>query len=364
MRFIFGGMMIAYLAANAYIYIRALQLLATGSTLTKILFSIIFWAVALALFISIGLRDAALPATLAKAIFSIGSVWLVFTLYMTLTLLACDITRIFLPQFRFGFWCALGITTAILIYGHINYLHPKLIELDITLDKPIEGGSMTIVAISDVHLGEGTGKRQMQRYADMINAQNPDLILIAGDLIDNSVVPLYRDKMNEELSLLHAPMGIYMVSGNHEYISGIDHSAQFLATTPITLLRDKVISLPNGVQIIGRDDRSNRRRKQLEDLVGEADTQRPMIVIDHQPYHLSKSDSLKIDLQISGHTHRGQVWPASLLTDRMYEQSYGYRKWSYSHIFVSCGLSLWGPPFRIGTNSDMAVIKLKGNNIK
>ena len=364
MRFIFGGMMVAYLAANAYIYIRALQMLATGSTLTKILFSIIFWAVALALFISIGLRDATLPATLAKAMFSIGSVWLVFTLYMTLTLLACDITRIFLQQFRLGFWCALGITTAILIYGHINYLHPKLIELDITLDKPIEGGSMTIVAISDVHLGEGTGKRQMQRYADMINAQNPDLILIAGDLIDNSVVPLYRDKMNEELSLLHAPMGIYMVSGNHEYISGIDHSAQFLATTPITLLRDKVISLPNGVQIIGRDDRSNRRRKQLEDLVGEADTQRPMIVIDHQPYHLSKSDSLKIDLQISGHTHRGQVWPASLLTDRMYEQSYGYRKWSYSHIFVSCGLSLWGPPFRIGTNSDMAVIKLKGNNIK
>ncbi len=364
MRFIFGGMMLAYLGGNIYIFIRALQTLSGHSVAIKILFSVLFWLVALAMFIAFGARDAAMPAALMKALYLIGTAWLVFTLYMVLALLLCDIVRLIVPQFRYGFWCALGFTFALLIYGHINYLNPKVINLDITLDKPIAGGPMKIVAISDVHLGEGTGKQQMRKYAEMINAENPDLILIAGDLIDNSVTPLYREQMQEELSMLKAPMGIYSVAGNHEYISGIDRSAQFLTKTPVVLLRDTIVSLPNGVQIIGRDDRSNRHRRKLEDMMIKTNAEYPIIVMDHQPYDLYKSDSLKVDLQLSGHTHRGQVWPASLLTDKMYEQSYGYRKWNHSHIFVSSGLSLWGPPFRIGTNSDMAVINLKGTDAK
>lgn len=362
MRFIFGGMMAAYIVANAYIFFKALQMLSGYGVAIKILFCVLYWLVALALFISFGARDLQLPAVVMRSIFMIGSMWLVFTLYMTLALIACDIVKLFAPNFQYGFWCALGFTAALLLYGHINYLHPKVFQLDISLDKPIAGGQMRIVAISDVHLGEGTGKRQMRRYAEMINSQNPDLILIAGDLIDNSTTPLYRDNMQQELSLLKAPMGIYMAAGNHEYISGIERCAEFLSKTPITLLRDSIVTLPNGVQIVGRDDRSNRHRQLLADLVGKADPLRPIVVVDHQPYHLQKTDSLKVDLQLSGHTHRGQIWPISLLTDRMYEQSHGYRQWSHSHIFVSCGLSLWGPPFRIGTNSDMAVINLRGNN--
>lgn len=362
MKFIFSGMMTAYLGGNIYVFIRALQMLSSYPLAIKIIFSILFWIVASALFIAIGARDVAMPAVVLKSLFTLGSIWMVFLLYMVLSLLVCDIAHLFVPQFKYGFWYALAFTTTLLIYGHINYLNPQIVELDISLDKPIEGGEVNIVAISDVHLGEGTGKHKMQRYAEMINAQNPDLILIAGDLIDNSTTPLYREKMNQELSQLKASMGIYMVPGNHEYISGIDKAAQFLTSTPITLLRDSIVSLPNGIQIIGRDDRSNRHRKPLRNMIDDADRSHPIIVLDHQPYRLSQSDSLKVDLQISGHTHRGQVWPISLLTDKMYEQSYGYRKWSYSHIYVSCGLSLWGPPFRIGTRSDMAVIRLRGNN--
>ena len=88
----------------------------------------------------------------------------------------------------------------------------------------------------------------------------------------------------------------------------------------------------------------------------------PVVVIDHQPYHLQQVDDAGVDLQFSGHTHHGQVWPISLLTDHIFEQSHGYRKWQNTHIFVSSGLSLWGPPFRIGTKSDMAVFRLKSNS--
>ena len=251
-----------------------------------------------------------------------------------------------------------AVTESRFLYGYYNYRHPQVNKIDVSLDKPIEGNGINIVAVSDVHLGYGTGKAMLKEYVDMINAQHPDLILIGGDLIDNSLTPLYKENMAEELAQLKAPLGIYMVPGNHEYISGIDESVRFLKDTPIQLLRDSVVTLPNGVQIIGRDDRSNRSRHSLPTLLKQADRSKPIILLDHQPYNLAKTDSLGIDLQFSGHTHHGQIWPISWVTDRIYEQSHGYRKWSQSHIYVSSGLSLWGPPFRIGTNSDMAVFHL------
>ena len=251
-------------------------------------------------------------------------------------------------------------TLGLLGYGVYNYHHPETNVVSILTNKRYEDTpqAIKIVAISDVHLGNGTGKTALKKYVEMINAQHPDLILIGGDLIDNSLTPLYKENMAEELAQLKAPLGIYMVPGNHEYISGIDESVRFLKDTPIQLLRDSVVTLPNGVQIIGRDDRSNRSRHSLPTLLKQADRSKPIILLDHQPYNLAKTDSLGIDLQFSGHTHHGQIWPISWVTDRIYEQSHGYRKWSQSHIYVSSGLSLWGPPFRIGTNSDMAVFRL------
>lgn len=358
MKYFFLLIMGAYLGGNVYLFIRTMQQLSALPLWGKILFGIIFWAVALALFISLGVRNVELPEWLSRLMFQAGSAWMVFILYMVLLLLVADIIHLLRPSFN-GYPWALGITLCLLVYGYYNYRHPKIVELNIELEKPMDH-PLRIVAVSDVHLGNGTDKSALKRYVNLINEQQPDLILIAGDLIDNSTLPLYQQQMQEELNELKAPLGIYMASGNHEYISGIRHSEEFLKLTPITLLRDSVATLPCGVQIIGRDDRSNSERETLESLLTKCDQTKPIILLDHQPYELSKSDSLGIDFQLSGHTHRGQVFPLSLLTDYMYEQSHGYRRWSHSHIYVSCGLSLWGPPFRIGTNSDMAVISIRG----
>lgn len=110
--------------------------------------------------------------------------------------------------------------------------------------------------------------------------------------------------------------------------------------------------------MIGRDDRSNTARRSLQELMANVDKNKPIILLDHQPYKLTESETAGVDLQFSGHTHRGQVWPMSLVTDYIYEQSHGYRQWGNSHIYVSSGLSLWGPPFRIGTESEMVVLQL------
>ena len=357
MKMMFLSMIAAYLCGNVYIFVRALQTLSCLSLGWKIVFSLGYWLAALALVLSIFvLRHVEMPEVVSQGLFTLGSVWLVFTLYMVLALLVTDITRLFLPAIKpYGFGISLGTVICLLTYGYFNYKHPNINHIDITLDKPLQGKPMKVVAISDVHLGNGTRKPQLKKFIEMINAQNPDLIIIGGDLIDNSLLPLYQQKMAEELSQLKAPMGIYMAPGNHEYISDIEECERFLKDTPIQLLRDSIVTLPNGLQIIGRDDRSNHRRLPISELMKQADPTKPTLLLDHQPYEVAKKDSLGIDIQFSGHTHHGQVWPMSLLVDNMYEQSHGYRKWKHSHVYVSSGLSLWGPPFRIGTDSDMGV---------
>lgn len=359
MKMFFLIIMGAYLGGNIYIYIRMMQTLSSVALPLRIVLSFLFWAMALMLFVSMLMRDIQLPTTIAKAMFNLGAIWMVFTLYMVLALIVFDCAKIFMPAMRWEFLYALGFTTALLIYGYYNYRHPNIEQIDITLDKPFNGKEIRIAAISDVHLGNGTDKMALRRYIELINGQYPDLILICGDLIDNSIIPVKQQRMEEELQKLQAPMGIYMVAGNHEYISRIEQCVDFLHKTPITLLRDSIATLPCGIQIVGRDDRHNHRRKSLEELLNRVDSARPIIILDHQPYNLAEVDAAGVDIQLSGHTHRGQVWPLSLLTDYIYEQSHGYRKWQNTHIYVSSGLSLWGPPFRIGTNSELAIITVK-----
>jgi len=279
---------------------------------------------------------------------------------MTLLLLATDILRLFRFRWKNSFWVVFGLTWILLAYGHFHYRHPITKEIDITINKPLITGQKTlkIVAFSDVHLGLGTAKAALSRYVKLINSQQPDLILIGGDLIDNSLVPVKEQKMEEELSRLKAPLGIYMAPGNHDYFGGIDQTQKFLLSTPIILLRDSLILLDNGLQIAGREDRRARSRLPLSEWTKTIDPSKPVILIDHQPYDLDETGNAGIDLQFSGHTHNGQTWPFNLIARRMFELSYGYEKRGDSQIYVSSGLSLWGPPFRIGTDSEIVVFNI------
>ena len=353
-----------YLAGNAYIFIRAKQALKVKSLGVKIFLTVLFWICALSFFGTMLARNLEMPVFISHSMYTIGTSWLIFTLYMALFLLLFDILKLFKVVCKYRFYLSLVFTLGLLGYGVYNYHHPETNVVSILTNKRYEDTpqAIKIVAISDVHLGNGTGKAALKKYVEMINAQHPDLILISGDLIDNSVVPLYTENMAEELANLKAPMGIYMVLGNHEYISGIDESIRYIKSTQIQLLSDSVVTLPNGIQLIGRDDRHNRKRRSLQELMVNIDKSKPIILLDHQPFDLEKTEAAGIDLQFSGHTHHGQVWPMSLVTDYIYEQSHGYRQWGDTHIYVSSGLSLWGPPFRIGTESEMVVFELSAGS--
>ena len=347
--------------ANAYIFARMAQALPALPMAVKVLIGVCMAIATCGVFLSIALRSSGLPAVLSRGLFQAGSVWLVFLLYMVLALLVVDVVAWVGLKIPYRFWVSLVLCLIVLVVGHYRYKHPKVNVVPLSFDKECTlAKPLTIVAVSDVHLGEGTGRKALARYVDLINAQHPDVIVIAGDLVDNSVGPLYRDHMAGELARLSAPHGIFMVPGNHEYISGIEAVEQFVKDTPITLLRDSMVTLPGDILLIGRDDKSNPTRASLDTLMARTDNTRPVIVLDHQPYGVTKADSLGVDLLFCGHTHRGQVWPLTWVTDHLFEQSHGYRRWTHSHVYVSQGLSLWGPPFRIGSDSEMVVFKILG----
>ena len=374
MKHMFLVLFAAYLAGNVYVFVRiwkaffsqasAMQFALLQTPVSKWLFAAFFWFAALSLFIAMFARNLPLPQGFFAFCYNLGSIWLVFTLYMVMILLPLDLLRVVK---RDVVLITLVAVALLLLGGYINYRNPRVEKVEIGCDGggEVQGaGSLKIVAISDVHLGYATGKRALQRYVKLINSQHPDVVLIAGDLIDNDVSPVESARMWEELGQIVAPGGIYMVPGNHEYISGIGKVEKFLEKTPITLLRDSAAVLPGGTVLVGRDDRSNRHRKSMEELIGAVDSllpdnhSAPVILLEHQPYDIAAKSTMGFDLQIYGHTHRGQIWPMSLLVDRMYEQSHGYRQWGTSHVIVTEGLSLWGPPFRIGTNSNLFVVKL------
>jgi len=382
-------MLLVYVASNIYIYVRGIQTIPHFPLWTKWIIGLIYWFCALSFLFVFLFRHSAIAGSWTHTLFETGTGWLVFTLYMVLMLGCFDLIRLFNKSAPHSFIPALLLVICVLIYGYYRYQHPvtKVINIDINKSavnahriSPTEtvaetppakeppdhqanmqpkALSMKIVAISDVHLGLGTVKSQLKRYVDMINAQQPDVILISGDLIDNSIVPVKNQRMAEELNQLHARYGIYMAPGNHEYISGIDDCLQYLKQTSIRVLRDEVVTLPNGLQIIGRDDRAARHRKTLTQLTQDISRRQPVIVLDHQPAEIDQAVTAGVDLLICGHTHHGQVWPLSWVTDRMFDVSYGYVQRKQTHIYVSSGLGLWGPPFRIGTQSEMAVIKLE-----
>lgn len=299
-----------------------------------------------------------LSMPLATAIYEVGTSWLFVLLYLFMIFVVLDLGR--LVHLVPAVWLSnswrttIGITSimlAIFVYGNIHYLHKERQPLELqtakNIDKPLK-----LVMLSDLHLGYHNQRSELARWVDMINAEHPDLILIAGDIIDRSIRPLMQQNMHEEFQRLNAP--VVACLGNHEYYAGQPNSLEFYKKAGITLLRDQVLNWGD-VCIIGRDDRTNPRRKTVMSLVAPIDKHRYIILLDHQPYHLEHAEQMNVDLQFSGHTHYGQVWPISWITDAVYECAFGEYQRRNTHYYVSSGLGIWGGKYRIGTRSEYIV---------
>lgn len=316
----------------------------------------------LLLFLDLGRKLDNYPLSVAQVVYEIGTSSLIIMLYLVMLFLVLDLGRMvhLIPKsLLYDNWLTVAgifvLLFGLFLYGNQHYKNKERVQLTLKSQKPLPKDYKVVMA-TDLHLGYHNPRKELARWVDLMNAEHPDFILIAGDIIDISVRPLIEEKMAEEFHRLEAP--VYACLGNHEYYSGHPAAQQFYKDAGIRLLIDDYAVIDSAIVIVGRDDRANMRRKPVEDLVSVAPSLYT-ILLDHQPYHLDRSEKAGVDFQLSGHTHRGQVWPISWITDHIYECSWGSYQRGNTQYYISSGIGLWGGKFRIGTQSEYVVATIK-----
>lgn len=273
------------------------------------------------------------------------------------------------PVWRKWYYISVLILSIVLIAaGFINALVPRIQRYEISIAKSAgEIREMKIAAVSDIHLGSIIRKRSIKQLSEMLKSLEPDIVLLLGDIVDGEIGPVLRDDL---LQYFHCPAcraGLWAITGNHEFIGGAQQTIPYIESKGIRLLNDTIVTLEGGIQLVGRLDRDSRRfygkeRKKLSEIMSSADLSKPVILLDHQPFDLDEARKNGVDLQLSGHTHNGQMWPLNLLTRKIYELSHGYMKKGDTHYIVSSGFGVWGPRVRLGSRPEVLLVTLKFGN--
>jgi len=262
-----------------------------------------------------------------------------------------------------------GVT--ILVIGtHINN-NPVINKYSITIPKKSSTlNSLKVISVSDLHLKNITSTVFLKKLADKIRSENPDIIFLPGDIAET-----YGNTTEENLNLfieilkdIKSDYGIHAVRGNHDLPRvNVADKIDFNRRLGITLLADSLIELDNKIYILGLKYRGNNEKRPIDSLLRSRTKDLPVILLDHAPYCLEEACKNKIDVQLSGHTHYGQIWPLNYVTDAVYDIAWGYKKIESTNIFVSCGVQdaiLPGSqdlsmPVRIGSVSEILEINIE-----
>jgi hypothetical protein len=324
------------------------------------------------------LLEKFLPVQIDTLLIWGGSIWLGTMAYLIVLILGIDILRLlnvifpFFPSWITGnilkakqvtALIVAGITILAVIASCLNASSPQVRRLDLTIRKKSPLRSLHAVMASDIHLGTVISNSHLKKIVDTINTLNPDIVLLPGDIVDEDIAPVIRQNLGEQLKQIHSKYGIYAVTGNHEYIGGVEAACAYLTEHGIVMLRDTSVVIDDAFVIVGREDVSRRQfgghhRKTYEELLSGIRMTMPIISMDHQPMHLIEAEQAGIDLQLSGHTHNGQIWPFNYIARAVYELSWGYLKKGSTQYYVSCGVGTWGPPMRSGNRPEIVDLRI------
>ncbi|MFZ4301630.1 metallophosphoesterase [Streptomyces cinereoruber] len=246
-------------------------------------------------------------------------------------------------------------------YGTYGVLRgPRVKRVTVPLAKiPRAAHGYRIAVVSDIHLGPILGRAHTQRIVDAINSTQPDLIAVVGDLVDGTVENL--GPAAEPLARLRARHGSFFVTGNHEYFSGADAWVDHVRELGLRPLRNERLEMAAGFDLAGVDDVAGESEGQGPDFVralGDRDRARAAVLLAHQPIVVHDAVRHGVDLQLSGHTHGGQLWPGNLLAELANPTVAGLERYGDTQLYVSRGAGAWGPPVRVGAPSDITVVEL------
>jgi predicted MPP superfamily phosphohydrolase len=372
----FSIVLLIYGAINFYIFRRVWVALEGSIYRTAFLYGFLF----LVLAYPVGrLGEQLVRNVITESLVIIGSFYMAVMVYAFLFILVIDLVRLgnhflhFFPSFitqagrKSAQWTVVISSLLILFIvaaGYINTLILRVHPLVIDIKKPANGISeLRAAVVSDIHLGTVIRSGRLQRIVDRINDLNPDIILLPGDIVDEDVASVAQQNMAPIFKKLKSRYGIYAITGNHEYFAGVHKAVEYMEKSGIVVLQDSVIKIEDAFYLAGRKDLMAQRmdggRESLEAILQEVDKKLPVILMDHEPYNLESVRRNDVDLQLSGHTHHGQLFPFNYITKRVYELSWGYLKKGKTHYYVSCGIGTWGPPIRTNSVPEIVLLTLR-----
>ena len=363
---------------NFYIVRRGVQALASEPGARRV-FLVLF--IGLALSFPLGrILMAFVRVWATSALVEAGTFHLAVMLYAFLAVLAIDLVRLvnafipFLPESLFAagartgpvlFAVAAGAVFLTVALGAWNATRLRTVDLDLRI--PARSGTaerLTVVAASDLHLGALVGPSRLKKVVARMNALEPDVVLFAGDVVDETVTAEIEAKLGGIMRELRAPLGFFACAGNHEFYSGLERNLACLRACGVTVLQDEAVDVAGAFVLVGRRDPSSLKIQEKRLSIGgilagsglAADL--PVFVLDHQPLHLEEAEQAGADLQISGHTHDGQIFPIDLVNSLIYELNWGHLRKGNTHYYVTSGAGTWGPPVRVGSRAEIVRIRI------
>lgn len=293
---------------------------------------------------------------------------LMFTVAADLLLLLPRILKLSFTAHRlFNSFVMLGVlllTLGTCIYGYAHVKQIDHVSYEIQLRDRKDISDLNVVMISDLHLGAVGSEKRLQAVVDEINACRPDIVCIAGDFFDTDIASIQDPEAAiRTIRSIEATYGVYACLGNHDGGKTFDRMVDFLQQADIRLLDDSYTVIDDKLVLAGRLDASaiggygDRKRLPFSEVFERTDPSMPVIVLDHNPAHIDEYTT-QADLILCGHTHKGQLFPANLLTKLIYTVDYGYyRKDAQSpQVVVSSGVGAWGFPMRVGTNCEIVTL--------
>jgi predicted MPP superfamily phosphohydrolase len=368
-----------YTAVNSYIFIRGWQAIAHIPFL-KPVYAIVFIFSASSYIIA-RILNTNIPDLFYDILLWTGSFWFAFMLYFFLFIIFIDFSRLLnhffgiYPSFITAnyqaakfitFLSVLFISGMVITAGYINTRNIKINYAEIEIPKKSSKlKELNLVLVADFHLTPVNDGKLLKEIVEKINFLNADIVLMPGDVLDDDVAILKKRNIAVELSNIKSKYGVFASNGNHEFIIGVEEADKYLHELNINVLRDSAVLIDNSFYVLGREDRSKRNftgeeRKTLAGILKDVNRNYPAIIIDHTPMGLNEIVNENIELQLSGHTHHGQIFPLNLITANIvYEVSWGYLIKGYTQFYVTCGVGTWGPPVRLGSDSEIVSMKIK-----
>ncbi|AAK80968.1 hypothetical protein BJV85_000870 [Clostridium acetobutylicum] len=334
----------------------------------------IFWFLAFSFILSVASRSTiSINNKITGILTYLGAISLALFCYLIIIFPITDLIRFILNKLGFSgslreymsiiYGRGISIFIAVIIiilFGFWHAIHQTTTNYNISINKKAgKLKQLNVVMVSDVHMGIMIRERGIDKLVTSINKLKPDVVFFCGDMVDESTPTSLEKYYSSAFKEIISKYGVYAITGNHEYATQNSEVAMnYMKKADIKVLEDKAVKVDNSFYVIGRNDAAGGKVKPLNEIMKNADKRLPIIALNHRPVALEEAEKNGVDLQLSGHTHEGQIFPFNFTTKLVFEDDYGYLKKKDFNLIVTSGYGTWGPPIRIGTKGEIVNIKI------